>query len=345
MFEFDLFLAVLKVLVAIGTCVVGVFALLGDYRDSSGSINNHGRRTLYWMVALAVTAIVIAIIENQKAVTDSKEQLARSENLMREISRSVQPLRKMAISFQFEIPDDGAMVSDYIRKLDLGVRKNSRELQNNLLKGKGASFSVGTFGLGGEPLTVTIERQGRYWPKGDSSDIGLLVDNLRPSLLFYRIPMAPKDFNLVRGATVNSPDLDLVSLSTRNASLEYHPKDRKLIVSGSYDFDQLSLISGTGRVSSVPDLFGAQLIIQLMMMDVPASQPAFARYARPKLLLLKKTAILRYAVFSFGDGRELWLDAKAFVKDDRATYRTYSLTLPKSDDGLRKMSSSTLGVD
>jgi hypothetical protein len=68
---------------------LGLAALLGNYRDASGALTPWGIGVLAGLALSAFTGVAASLMEGNKARSESAEQAARSERLLRELSRSI----------------------------------------------------------------------------------------------------------------------------------------------------------------------------------------------------------------------------------------------------------------
>jgi hypothetical protein len=91
-------IAVFKVVTAVISGVLGAVGLY-NFRDASG----HRTRMSNWLlVGIALSASVgvgTPIFEAQKDLASSREQAARTETVLRELSRSIKPIRELKLSY------------------------------------------------------------------------------------------------------------------------------------------------------------------------------------------------------------------------------------------------------
>jgi hypothetical protein len=336
MWNAESWLILVKLLAAFLTFALGIFALLGNFRGSNGRLTKTGIATFVALGIAAVVSIFGVFFEDQKARSDSREQAIRTEKLLSEVSRAVQPLGKMGLSYRFELPSSDPRVAQYILFLADSVDKKNSELRKFPSTIASDSLRPVSFGLDGLPESVNISPDGEYWPHGPLKAIGALA-LVQPRLAFYRTPVSSSRFRLVNGGGSGAPDLMLSALPIKKGaiSLEYEPKVGKLFVRGSLEFmDPLKF--NNGLLTSVPDLYGSQLILTVETMDL-SSMELLKKYANPEALELKRKILLDYAILRYGDSREAWLFTSDFERSQSPDQTNYSVTLPASDEGMRKL--------
>lgn len=338
MLDSDSLIALTKFVGAIFACGLGVIALFGDFRNSQGGLTKSGRATLLGLALSLIAAVVGVILENSKAKNDAKEQSQRTELLLTEVSRAVQPLGATSLQYNFELSSEVPVVAKYIEyirdKVAVGKLKIDDPVYLNSI-----GINIVSVGHNGEPLTVDVKRDGQFWPGEEARDLAIFLSSFRPALAFYREPIAPKKFYLVYGGVRDAPDLMLA-----NTDFNYHPtlsykvKERKLYVSGVINFSEILKYSN-GKISSVPDLYGSQFIFWFSLLDVSKIAPHLSKFASSKSLLINESLKIDYVVYNFGSGRKIWLNYSKLLRSNIGDDIVYSFVMPKNDVGLRLLSS------
>jgi ABC-type Fe3+-siderophore transport system permease subunit len=103
------------ILKAAGALIGGalVAGLLANYRDPGGKLTRAGVAVLSGISLSALGGVITSVIETQKDRTSSREQaIAQSTgSLLRELSRSIQPIYELKITYWMELPQENKIVA------------------------------------------------------------------------------------------------------------------------------------------------------------------------------------------------------------------------------------------
>jgi hypothetical protein len=113
----DIVIGLFKVAGALIAGALGVAALLADYRDPVGKLSRAGIAVFAGIVISSMVGVVTSVVETQKARSEGLEQAARTEALLREISRAVQPIRELRLSYWIELPQGHKVIDDYVKRV------------------------------------------------------------------------------------------------------------------------------------------------------------------------------------------------------------------------------------
>ena len=88
----DILLAILKTSSALISGLLGLTALFSNFRIAGGPLNLTGKLVLFGILVSAAVAATISVLESLSSFESNRQQMARNEALLYEISRAVQPI-------------------------------------------------------------------------------------------------------------------------------------------------------------------------------------------------------------------------------------------------------------
>jgi hypothetical protein len=100
----DTAIGVLKMASVLIGAALGVAGLLANYKDHYGRLSRAGIAVLSGMIISAGVGVATTGFESYKTRSTNIEQAARTEALLRELSRSVLPIKSMGVTYWFEVP-------------------------------------------------------------------------------------------------------------------------------------------------------------------------------------------------------------------------------------------------
>ena len=164
--ELDAILALLRALSAVVTGALGAAGVLWDFRDhETNKITPGGVAILSGIGFSCFVGIGSAILEGYKAKSDAGEQAARTELLLRELSRTIQPITRFEASYWFRIPAGEKIVDSYMERVRNGIEARLGELREIPAKREEETgLKVTSFGADGEPQSIDIGPQSDLWP-------------------------------------------------------------------------------------------------------------------------------------------------------------------------------------
>lgn len=118
----------------IGTALSGAFGLLGlltDFRDPSTKRITRWGKVAFWGIILStIIALVSQVLESAKATRDARAsseatqaQLKKSDIILREVDRTLNPLVDVRISYWMRVPLDDPEMAEYKQRLEKGVEQ------------------------------------------------------------------------------------------------------------------------------------------------------------------------------------------------------------------------------
>src|SRR5712691_4022179 len=150
-------IALIKTAAAIFGLALGLLALLGNYKSPTGALTPTGRTVFILIVLTAVAAVGASVIEAYKAESESTKQAARTERVLRELSRTIQPITQLSVFCQLQIPPGNGTVDRYIERLSSGIESQIDALRKVYPK-ELAGLQVRSLDLNREPLDIKISQ-------------------------------------------------------------------------------------------------------------------------------------------------------------------------------------------
>ena len=329
----DTTIAVLKATGAVAAGILGIAGLLADFKDTKGALTKAGRWVLIGIILSAGIGISDTIFEAYKAKSDSKSQAERTEHMLHEISRNLQPITQLSAMYWMEIPPGNKIVDSYIARLSKGIEDRIGSL--NALSGKNEyeGLSAPITDSDGNPTTVEITSKSDLWPtSGDEMVIGEVASVFPLTITILKTPIEPESFRPSFFQS-NGPGLRATTIMPSRSVLAWDVQSKRLFIVGTSDFDKSGWESN-GSIVSVLDLRGAQLIVLTPISGANSNVKLRNDKAwdenRGKLTtsLRMRTLFLR-----FGEGRDIELSGSQFKKTKYAFgYPIFSLIFPKNDD-------------
>lgn len=318
--------------------VLGVVGVLFNFKKSNGHVTPWGLVVILGIVLSATVGVVTSVIEGYKARSDAAQQSARTERLLKELTRAIQPITELHLTHWTSLPSEAPIVHSYLEKVAKRVERRAHEsLEFKLPFRRDSDIDVSASDMNG-PITINIPPKSKFWPTGEESPIGILTNSFQFGVHLRKTPIEAESFDSV--ISVDDGKSDWIAMgypfSDRNV-LSYSPRTKEIEIFGSSEYDR-KLWRSNGKITSVEDLHGAQLIlIPPHALDFELPQP-YAKFDRPALRELSRMVELRTVALHFGAGREIWIDGKAFKKTRfKHGYPAFSITLPNTDEGFEKI--------
>lgn len=293
-------MSVLTILTILCTALFGIYGSLFDFRNRAGRVTIHGWIGLLGVVVCGISAASLEIY--------SKRQDDRTSKLLQsEIEKSIYPLAGLIV--------DAALRPDWKQQEFKTYSDSFRKHLSDELGWGGNKSLVSDTGFGMYPF---LEKDRRNNP--------LIVDTvclMEIELLFYREPIALSTFSFnISGSgedlriSVSNPcaTSNMFGLLSDNKGRfnqqessqfwwEFDQRNGRLhrldfALDGIAVASTSNLWKSNGRVSSLHDLLGAQLIVQLRIPSVPATTTV-AEYRKwvhlsELLLRLPNGVVLRF---------------------------------------------------
>lgn len=342
--------ATLYVLKVAGLALAAMWGVLGtihDYRDKkTGRLTAWGKFAIFGVVFSASIAIVAQVIEEslkQKSTAESARDAAaaaaRSESVVNDLARVLQPLRIDSI-FVTDIdvpvanPKFGPLKKRFDFLADTYKKRYEQMRLQPMAQGIASSSAHCQNGPSScEPLSVELSSKHRSFPALGLEAAVFRINTL--TLAIYRNPIDPKSFeNLVLGSA-NTPDLYLTFGEITGEPLDL----RKEFGTGTYSLTGL-LKKGafnsdsSGRVAAIPDLPGSQIFVRLPSNALPDSMAGFHFGWKARSQILQRDVIPFQQQFELGSvalnigPRTMWIPKNAWRKVSTATAVYWEYILP-----------------
>lgn len=331
--DFDALVGVLKVLGAAITGVLGVAGLIFDFKAEGGKLTRAGKFVLTGIIASGVVAVAASSVEIYKARSESEKQLKRTSQLLHELSRAVQPISKLGAGYWVEIPGGNSKIDSYLKRLDTEIESRIEHLRK-IEFGEDSGLHAISSEWNGDPIDVEISNKSDLWPKDQEGFIATAVLTYGYTVFILKNPIDIQKFTGIHG----TGDFSAFGVLARDGKLNWNRREKKLYIRSSMIYEK-GLWNSNGRVTSVVDLMGAQLIlIPPAAVQLPAQ---FAQLHNRELEELQQAARLKTIVFNVADGRDIWLSGKSFNESKTFDGRSVlSLVLPTDETNFRTFTSS-----
>jgi hypothetical protein len=323
-------IAILKIVSAATGGALGVAGLLLGFKTETGRLKRAGYVVLIGIIFAALISIATSIFESQKERSSSIEQAARTERLLHELNRSIQPITQLKMSYWIQIPPGIKVVDDYIKRLSSGIEDRVESLrQIDPHRGRPTGLDAIAIDSDGQPMDITVEPVSDLWPRGDEAVIGRVASFLALSVDIFKQPIDPEHFRPIHGRS----DFGATGLPEREV-LSWNRKTSRLYVWGTVDYKK-ALWSKNEKISSFVDLYGAQMFL------IPPRWHMTSGGVDLDSEALIGSLLIRTVVLTFAEGRDIWLSGKNFKKAAyQSGYPAFSITLPKDETKFREFTTS-----
>lgn len=334
----DIVITAVKIISALLGGVLGVLGILVNFKRPNNRISGWGVVVLVGIVISATVGVVGSIAENYKAKSEATQQAARTERLLRELSRAIQPITQLEITYWVRFPSESPKVRDYLAKVTKGIEARIEGLRREFFyKPNDGGIHVTASGSNDEPLTIEIGRKSALWPRGRHSDIAGLVGSFSFGVFIRKTPIGEENFEPMISTGGRYADWIATAFGGPNRShLVFDRRDGQIEIFGTTEYMK-SQWNSNGKIVSITDLYGAQLFLVLPYYDFQLPQ-RYKKYERHGLAELARLIDLKTIVLKFSEGRDMWIDGKAFKKVKSAFGEPmFSIILPADDEGFRRL--------
>lgn len=327
----EIIITTFKVAGAIIGGVLGVVGVLFNFKDQDGRITRWGVIVILGIALSAVVGIVTSITEGFKGRLEAAQQAARTEQLLTGLTRLMQPISDVEISFWVKLPPEAPLVRSYLKKLSKEVERRAPELKKIFPIDQ--NFHVTSEDRDGS-WTITIGQKSKSWPSGDEFAIGQLARSFNFSLHLRKNPIDAEHFDSVIAVDDGRSDWIAGSLPLNpHNHLSYKPKTGDLEIGGHADYNK-QFWHSNGKITSVEDLYGAQLFLippYSMHVEIDPSLPYSKNDITQTLEELSHLIVIEGVILTFGPGRQISIDGKAFKKSRyKYGYPAFSIILPNN---------------
>jgi hypothetical protein len=125
--DLDAAIALLKVLSAAVAGVLGVAGVLFSYKDTDGKLTKWGLTVLSGIVLSSIIGVIASFAESAKARSESSEQAARTERILNELNRNLQPITTARAFYFVTFPANHPDVQRYVSKLTAYIEAHQKE--------------------------------------------------------------------------------------------------------------------------------------------------------------------------------------------------------------------------
>ena len=335
----EVIIALLKAAGAMIGGVLGVVGLFANFQTKKGRLTSAGVAVLAGIVLASVIGVGSSIVEGYKAKSDISDQLSRTEHLLHEITRSIQPITRLSAYYRMEIPPGNKVVDSYIKRISSGIEARIETLRDIRYKVNETGLNAVGIDVDGEPIDVEINIKSDLWPQGDEAFIGTALQFFPISIIIMRKPTNPEMFMPIHGA--GNLDFSASGLIPTSPIFSWDRKKRRLYVVARMEFNK-NLWETNGKIASMVDLYGSQIFL---LLPNSASFMLPERYNAVRNLdmeALYRSLELNTISLTFAEGRNIWVDGKKFSKTKYGFgYPILSVTLPQDEIEFRKFTLST----
>lgn len=267
----------LNILKLIGLVLTGAFGILGlltEFRDDkTKKVTKWGKVALSGIILSTALSLVAQILESAKSVRDAREaekqardQISRSNEILNNLNRSLNPLTNVRITYWLKVPLDAPELAAY--------RKRLTDKMTSFLARSRSEMHVANViqsDTNGRPKKVSIPSDSPLMPcKGEVIPYNLLrLSGLHLSILKNR----KSDHDFVRADDLQRPRADLslyVGSGTGpqggehfSYSLQYDLQTKELTIYAFNLFTDPQFWSSNNQIQAVPDLSNTQLAVQI----------------------------------------------------------------------------------
>ncbi len=336
--SFDILIAVFKIAGAAIAGALGIVAVIFEFKNNAGRVNKWGALVIIGIFLSTLLVMFSSIVESQKASVVANERAARTEKLLNQLSRSIQPITKLEITYWIKLPHDEPIVSSYINYITAVVDNYAEELVSvpTITGLDGIDASV--IGKNDEILTVSIEPNSEFWPTGEHAIIGDLARYFTFSVHIRKDAIEPQDFDSTISVKSGYSDWLAWGLPLGdNNQLDFDTRSGELYIFGTFSYNK-KFWKSNGLITSIPDLRGAQLFLipnHSTNFELPKRYDKFqTRNLKP----LTRSLEIRTVMLKFSDGIDYWIDGSMFEKTPfKFGFPAFSITLPETEEEMQKL--------
>lgn len=271
-------ITILKLLGVLIPGALGVIGLLTETRNkTTNQITRWGRFAVFGIVSLTIVSIIAQILDSSKeastakqaaakaqiAAEDARAQVEKSNQILHEVQRSLNPLKDVRVSYSFRVPLDDPSLASYRERLLKGVRDLAADYLKNPHIDPLAYVMIPDKTGGVEVVRITPKSP--LFPQPQETVAFYLIRYSGVNMSFYRSPSPVSAFSEKDPSRRPHPDLEWevgTSKSEDPASeamaLEYDFRSGTLdiVVSSMPVF----IRNSDGSIISTIDLSGSQLV-------------------------------------------------------------------------------------
>jgi hypothetical protein len=342
---------ILIILKLAGLVLTGAFAILGlltEFKDrETKKVTKWGKVALIGIFVSTAMSFVSQVLESAKSAHDSRaatkqaqDQIARSNEVLNNLNRSLNPLTNVRITYWLTAPLQASELTKYRERLLQGVKE--------ILRARNQRSNLGFISRRGPsgPEAVSIPRKSPLMPQRSETIPFYLLTYSGLQFSFLLNHHGGSEFVAEDEGTRPEPDL-WFDVSTENGearsteySLEYDLKSHQLTIFASDLISDPEYWRSNNRIQAVPDLSGVQLALKIDDTMVPSLPLNGERdHAGRTLSRLRSQMQLDSMIFKVNT-RELWIkgrnrDMTRVANSGSRPFAIYTTDLPKSVDDLQ----------
>ncbi len=342
----------LNILKLIGLVLTGAFGILGlltEFRDDkTKKITKWGKVALSGIILSTALSLVAQILESAKSVRDTREsqkqssdQIARSNEILNNLNRSLNPLTNVRITYWLRVPIDAPELAAYRKRLTDGIAEFMAKGHNDM-----RIAYVSVYDAQGRVEEVAIMDDSPLMPRRDEVIPYYL---LRLSgLTFSFIKTHHDEAEFVADDYLKRPRADLsFSVHTNDRgrssySLNYDLGSKELTIFANDLFSDPQYWQSNNQIQAVPDLPNTQMAVQISDTFLPKMTITGERDPESKSLSLLRSQMQLDSLILKINTRELWVKRHEHgdihrVSGGPSTRPTtvYVTVLPKDVDSLQ----------
>ena len=305
-------LPTLKMVSIVLTGILGVVALLVDFRDEKGKVTRWGRWSLIGvivgtLVSAAMTGfeMVREEAQSQQTAQESLELSQKTSKIMQDINRSLNPLKDVQFSFSVDVSLKDAAFAGYKERLEQRVQKLLGKYGSKLKVPKN-ELVVATADSDGA-ITLDVNGRSPLFPSEEEETAAYYaLRQIDLVLEFYRRPIQPDAYcgGIDEVEQYVHPDLAIEvttsGLDDRDASIQYDVRTGECQVRVPWIKSDAKYWRSNGSIIAIPDLVGAQMFVFVRSAVVPADVESIQELVKARAGLR-----LQNLTMKVGDGREL----------------------------------------
>src|SRR5438046_6776193 len=147
----DTVIAALKFAGALVGGVLGVMGVLLNFKRPDNRVTGWGVLVLIGIALSAAAGVFGSIAEGYKAKSEAALQSARTETLLKELSRAIQPITQLEITYWATVPSDAPGVQAYVDRVSKAIETQKDQLRTfGFVDGKDIIHAT-AFGLNDNP--------------------------------------------------------------------------------------------------------------------------------------------------------------------------------------------------